>query len=340
VSAQCGVEVVHQQDVGRVVEPAALGEQAHAHEDLLGGLVALLGQQHLVRLQVDGVVARIEHLVLVVQPAFLPLEHRRDLVHLQVELGVVLGLAGDDQRRARLVDEDGVHLVDDREIEHALHALAGRVHHVVAQVIEAELVVGAVGDVGGVGGLLLLVRHARHVAAGGEAEEAIDAAHPFSVATGEVVVHRDHVHAFARQRVEVGGQRGHQGLAFAGAHLGDLAVVQHHAANELDIEVAHAMNPLASFAYHREGFGEQRLERFAIGHALPELHSLAAQRLVGECGDLALEGIDLAYRVHVLADEAVIATTEDFLEQAGDHVLGSTSIRQRPEFIMANPPSS
>jgi hypothetical protein len=31
------------------------------------------------------------------------------------------------------------------------------VDHVVAQVVEAELVVGAVGDVGGVGGLLLLV---------------------------------------------------------------------------------------------------------------------------------------------------------------------------------------
>ena len=46
----------------------------------------------------------------------------------------------------------------------------------------------------------------------------------------------------------------------------------------------------------------------------------AAQRLVGQCGDLGLEGVDLAHGVHVLADEAVVATTEDFLEQAGDHV--------------------
>ena len=339
VGAQGGVEVMHQQDVAGVVEPAALGEQAHAHEDLLGGLVARLGQQHLVRLEVDRVVARLDDLVLVVEAALLALEHGRDLVHLQVQLGVVLGLAGNDQRRARLVDEDGVHLVDDREVERALHALADRIHHVVAQVIEAELVVGAVGDVGGVGGLLLVVRHARQVAAGGEPEEAVDAAHPLGVAAGEVVVHRDHMHPTARQRVEVGGQRGDQRLALAGAHLGDLAVVQHHAADELDVEVAHAVHPLASLAHHGEGFGQQRVERLAVGHALAELRGLAAQRLVGQRGDLGLEGVDLAHGVHVLADEAVVATTEDFLEQAGDHVLGSTSIRQRREFIMAHPGS-
>jgi hypothetical protein len=48
------------------------------------------------------------------------------------------------------------------------------------------------------------------------------------------------VHALAGQRVEVDRQRRHQRLALAGAHLGDLAVVQHHAADELDVEVPHA----------------------------------------------------------------------------------------------------
>ena len=42
----------------------------------------------------------------------------------------------------------GVDLVDDGVVEAALDALAQLVHHVVAQVVEAELVVGAVGDVG------------------------------------------------------------------------------------------------------------------------------------------------------------------------------------------------
>ena len=82
------------------------------------------------------------------------------LGHLAAELGVLLvGLVahrpGDDQRGPGLVDEDRVHLVDDGVRVLPLHPLIEREHHVVAQVIEAELVVGAVGDVGEVGGAAL-----------------------------------------------------------------------------------------------------------------------------------------------------------------------------------------
>ena len=58
------------------------------------------------------------------------------------------GRAGDDERRAGLVDEDRVHLVHNREVVAVLHHLVGlHGHAVVAQVVEAELAVGAVGDV-------------------------------------------------------------------------------------------------------------------------------------------------------------------------------------------------
>jgi hypothetical protein len=66
-----------------------------------------------------------------------------------------LALAADDERRARLVDEDRVDLVDDRVVQRALRVLERRELHVVAEVVEAELVVLAVGDVGAVGALLL-----------------------------------------------------------------------------------------------------------------------------------------------------------------------------------------
>ena len=68
-----------------------------------------------------------------------------------VEVGRLLGGAGDDQRRARLVDQDVVDLVDDRVCVLALDAVLQRGRHVVAQVVEAELRVGAVDDVAGVG---------------------------------------------------------------------------------------------------------------------------------------------------------------------------------------------
>ena len=48
--------------------------------------------------------------------------------------------------------------VDYREVVAALDHFAGVVDQVVAQVVEAELVVGAVGDVGLVGALALRLR--------------------------------------------------------------------------------------------------------------------------------------------------------------------------------------
>ena len=67
-----------------------------------------------------------------------------------------------------------VDLVDDREVVAALHHLRQLVLHVVAQVVEAELVVGAVGDVAGIGGLALVIVEAVHDDADAEPEEAVD----------------------------------------------------------------------------------------------------------------------------------------------------------------------
>ncbi len=243
-------------------------------------------------------------------------EQRRHLVHAVVDLGAVLGLAGNDQRRARLVDEDGVHLVDDAVDELALEALLDAHRHVVAQVVEAELVVGAVGDVGLVSLALVVGLHLRDVDAHREAEEVVDLAHPLGVALGQVIVDGDDVHAGAGQRIQVGRQRRHQRLALAGAHLRDLAVVQHHAADQLHVEVAHAQRALGSLAHHREGLGQQLLQLRAVGQPLAEFGGLAAQRAVGELGDLGLERVDALDRPRVMLQQPLIATAEDFLGKA------------------------
>ena len=170
------------------------------------------------------------------------------VLRLLVEVGALVALAGDDERGSRLVDEDGVHLVHDGEGMAALHHLLLVDGHVVAQVVEAHLVVRAVGDVGGVGGLTLLVREPVHDEADGETEGVIDLAHPLAVARGEVVVHGDDVHALARERVEVGRQNGDERFALAGLHLGDAALMEHDAADELHAERAHAEDAVAHLA--------------------------------------------------------------------------------------------
>ena len=101
-------------------------------------------------------------------------------------------------------------------------------------------------------------------------EEAVEAAHPLRVAARQVVVDGDDVDALAFERVEVGGERRDERLAFAGLHLGDLAAVQHHAAHQLHVEVPHVEHAASRLADDRERFDEQVVERRAVGDALAE----------------------------------------------------------------------
>ena len=147
--------------------------------------------------------------------------------------------------------------------------------------------------------------------ADGEAEEAVDLAHPLGVALGQVVVDGDDVNAVAGERVEIAGKRGDEGFAFAGFHFGDFAGVQHHAADHLHVEVAHADHAPASFADDGEGFGQEVVERgffgggdlFGVGEAVDglgdaglELDGLGAELLVGERLRGFVEAVDLGER--------------------------------------------
>jgi hypothetical protein len=287
-----------------------LRQQALAREDLLGLLVARLGKQDLVILLVDVEVARRFRLVGLLL-FLLARKQRRHLVHAQVDLGAVFGLAGDDERGARFVDEDRVHLVDDGVMQAALEALLHVHRHVVAQVVEAELVVRAVGDVGGVGSALILRIHLRQVDTHRQPEEVEHLAHPLRIAARQVIVHRHDVHAPAGERVEIGGQRRDEGLAFAGLHLGDLAVVQDHAAEELDIEMTHAQRALRRLAHDRESFGEELVERCAVGMALLQRIGLAAQFRIGQLAHVRLEGVDPRHGERILLQESFVAAAEN-----------------------------
>ena len=173
-----------------------------------------------------------------------------------IVFGRLLRRAADDEGCPRLVDQDVVYLVDDGVVELALHTLGSIRRHGVAQVVEAELAVRPVGDVGLIRLLprygaevlkpLLRAFDCRVIEIGGlvlegcdrYADCVVDGAHPLRVALGEVVVDGHDVDAAAGEGVQVGRQRGDQRLALARLHLGDLALVEHNAAHDLDVEVA------------------------------------------------------------------------------------------------------
>ena len=192
------------------------------------------------------------------------------LVDLVIEVRLVVGRARDDQRGSGLVDQDRVDLIDDRENVAALDHLIQLVLHIVAKIVEPEFVVGAVGDVGRIGRLALGVVQPVNDHAVAHAKEIIDPTHPFGVAAGEIVIHRDDVDTLAGQRIEVGCQRRHEGLALAGAHFSDPALVQNHAADQLNIEMALAENPLGRFANGREGWDQQIIQGSAGGQLFAE----------------------------------------------------------------------
>jgi hypothetical protein len=103
----------------------------------------------------------------------------------------------------------------------ALHHLRALVLHVVAQVVEAEFVVGRVGDVAVIGGLALFVIDSVHDHADGQAEEIVQLAHPLGVALGQIVVDGHDMDAAAGERVQIDRQRRDQRLALARLHLRD-----------------------------------------------------------------------------------------------------------------------
>ena len=148
--------------------------------------------------------------------------------------------AGDDQRRTSVVDQHRVDLVDDGVVMLTLHEVLRADGHVVAQVIEAELVVRSEGDVREVSlaalvGIGLVLVDTIH----GESVKHVERSHPFGVTLGEVVVDGDHVHAFSGEGVEKDGERGDECLTLACGHLGDLALMEHDAAKELYVVVDH-----------------------------------------------------------------------------------------------------
>ena len=84
--------------------------------------------------------------------------------------------------------------------------------------------------------------------------------HVLRVALGEVVVDCHEVRATAGECVEIQRQCSDQRLTFTGLHFGDLALVEHDAAQQLHIEVSPACVAPRRLAHYRKRFRQQVVE--------------------------------------------------------------------------------
>ena len=241
-----------------------------------------------------------------------------DTRELGVPLLVLLGGTGDDERGTGLVDEDRVDLVDDGVVVATLHAVVQAGGHVVAQVVETELVVRTVDDVCLVGllafGRAHLGEDGRHV----ESEEVVDASHLLRLHLGEVVVDGDDVDALARQTVEVGRQQTDEGLALTGLHLGDVALVQGGTTHDLDVEVTFVEHPLGGLAHRCVRLGKQMVEVLAVVEALLEVSGLATQLVITHGDVVVLDAVDLANDPVEATDDLAFSGVQCAVQQFHD----------------------
>jgi hypothetical protein len=319
VSAQRLVDMVHRGYVLDIVERVRF-EEVRLLEQALHLLHPGFGEVHGALLLIDIVVGLVE-----------PRDEGVDRV---VEVRAVVEWAGNDQRRARLVDQDRVNLIHDRIDVAALDHVLQPVFHVVAQIVEAEFVVGAVGHVAFIGRLALGIVEPMDDDADGEAEELVDLPHPFGIALGEIIVDRDHMDAAAGERIEIDRQRRHERLAFAGLHLGDAALVQHHAADQLHIEMALAERAFAGLAHGRKGRNQEIVEVLAGGEFFAEGFGARAQFFVREPPEFALERVDGIDAGTIGANAPFIGASEEFAgdgaEHAGDPFWSAARVLPRP----------
>src|ERR1019366_624491 len=253
-----------------------------------------------------------------------------DAVDLVILVGGFLAGAGNDEGGAGFVDEDGVDFVDDGVVVHALGAVLDAELHVVAEVVEAELVIGAVGDVGVVGVLALLVVEVVDDDTDLEAEKLVEAAHPFGVAAGEVVVDGDDVNALASEGVEVARQGGDEGFAFTGFHFGDFALVEDHAAHQLDVEMAHVELAAAGLADHGEGWNQEGVQGGALSDLLFEFNGLGGQVDIGELAHPGFQRGDSGHGGQHGFDFALVLGSEDSGQKSIDKGHLGVSSREEP----------
>ena len=218
-------------------------------------------------------------------------QHIADLI----ELGGLAGLTGNDQRRSGLIDQDGVHLIDDTEVQTSEHLLLLINGHVVAEIVEAQLVVGHIGDVAAVGSLSLLGGHLVQDNADLQSQELMHLTHPLRISLCQIVVDSNDMNALSLQRIQISRTGGNQGLTFTGTHLCDTSLMQHDAADELYRIMLHAQYALRSLPHRGEGLRQKVIQCLAVGQPLLELRGLCLQLLIRHRRHLIMEGKDLVH---------------------------------------------
>ena len=108
----------------------------------------------------------------------------------------------------------------------------------------------------------------------------VDGRHPVGVSPSQVVVDGNQMTALTGERIQVKGESGHQGLALAGPHLGNLSLMKDDAAHQLDVKVALLYGSFGRLADSGECFRQQLIKRCPLAQPGLELIALGLKLVV------------------------------------------------------------
>ncbi len=252
-------------------------------------------------------------------------EFRNQLIDLLIQIGTFFDRTGNDQWCPRLINKNRVDFVDDAEIQLALNFIAKRKGEIVAQIIKTQFIVGRVGNVGVVGSTFFVLRLSGFRYTDCQPKEFVDRPHPVGITLREVFVNRDNMYTIATQCVEIRRQRGNQRLALAGTHFSDVALVQHHAANELHVERSQTQCAPGRFTGNREGLRQDVVKGLSCLQAPTKIICFLCQLLVTQSLYLLLKAVHTCDGFRKLAQHPLVAAAENF----GQKISHSGLLKQR-----------
>ncbi len=179
--------------------------------------------------------------------------------------------AADDQRRSCFIDKDAVHFIHDGITEFPLNKILHFKLHVVAKVIKAELIVGAVSDVAAIGLFTFNIIHAVYNHPHAQTQSAVYGPHPFGVPFGQIVIDRYQVDPPAFQGVEVERQGRCKGFALARFHFSDLSLMKDDPSDKLNVKMSHAQGSDRGFSHGGKSLGKDVVQGFSLVKPLLEL---------------------------------------------------------------------
>ena len=191
-------------------------------------------------------------------------------------------LAGNDQRRSRLVDQYGVHLVDDGVVQISLYQLFFVDHHVITKIIKSQLIVGHVGNVAGIGRPALVAFHGIEHNAHGQSQKFMNLSHPLSITVSQIIIDRHNVDALAFQRIQISRKSRHQRLSFTGFHLRNPSLMQNDTADQLYPVMLHVQHTSGRFSDGRISLHQNIVQGGSPRQTLFEFFCLVSQFAVAE----------------------------------------------------------